>query len=101
MLFEIDELRRADALVRRYFPPTPQYVWPLLGELVSDGQDPVEVWVKHENHTPTGTFKLRGGLVYLERRRRAGQRVAIVLTGGNVDMPVLAEVLGGATPSAG
>jgi threonine dehydratase len=101
MLFEFEELRWAQSLVRRSFPPTPQYAWPLLGEAVGEGQEPVEVWVKHENHTPTGTFKLRGGLVYLERRRRAGQRVAIVLTGGNVDMPVLAEVLGGATPSAG
>ncbi|MDX6578808.1 MAG: threonine dehydratase, partial [Gaiellales bacterium] len=54
MLFALDELRRAETLVRSYFPPTPQYVWPLLGELVSDGQGPVEVWVKHENHTPAG-----------------------------------------------
>jgi threonine dehydratase len=80
MLFEIDELRRADALVRRYFPPTPQYVWPLLGELVSDGQDPVEVWVKHENHTPAGAFKLRGGLVYIDRLRRERPHVAGIVS---------------------
>jgi threonine dehydratase len=80
MLFELDELRRADALVRRYFPPTPQYVWPLLGELVSEGQDPVEVWVKHENHTPAGAFKVRGGLVYVDRLRRERPHVAGIVS---------------------
>lgn len=45
--------------------PTPQYVWPLLARHVG-----TEVWVKHENHTPTGAFKVRGGLVYAERLRR-------------------------------
>jgi threonine dehydratase len=44
--------------------PTPQYVWPLLAD-----QFGAEVWVKHENHTPTGAFKVRGGLVYAERMR--------------------------------
>jgi threonine dehydratase len=42
--------------------PTPQYAWPLLAERAG-----TTVWVKHENHTPTGAFKVRGGLVYLER----------------------------------
>ena len=37
--------------------PTPQYAWPLLGRRAG-----CEVWVKHENHTPTGAFKVRGGL---------------------------------------
>ena len=50
-------------------PPTPQYVWPLLAELVG-----AEVWVKHENHTPTGAFKVRGGLVYAERLRTDSAR---------------------------
>jgi threonine dehydratase len=80
MLFELDELRRAETLVRSYFPPTPQYVWPLLGELVSDGQDPVEVWVKHENHTPAGAFKVRGGLVYLERLVRERPHVTGIVS---------------------
>jgi threonine dehydratase len=75
MLFELDDLRRAESLVRRSFPPTPQYAWPLLGEAVGEGQEPVEVWVKHENHTPTGAFKLRGGLVYLDRLRRERPQV--------------------------
>lgn len=45
-------------------PATPQYAWPLLGQAVG-----AEVWVKHENHTPTGAFKVRGGLVYADRLR--------------------------------
>jgi threonine dehydratase len=80
MLFELDDLRRADALVRRYLAATPQYVWPLLGELVSEGQDPVEVWVKHENHTPAGAFKVRGGLVYVDRLRRERPHVAGIVS---------------------
>ena len=47
------------------FPGTPQYEWPLLSERCG-----AEVWAKHENHTPTGAFKLRGGLIYAERLRR-------------------------------
>ena len=46
------------------FLPTPQYAWPLLGTHVG-----AQVWVKHENHTPTGAFKVRGGLVYADRLR--------------------------------
>ena len=58
------ELRRAAELVRRVLPPTPQYAWPKLAKRAG-----CTVWVKHENHTPTGAFKVRGGLVYLERLR--------------------------------
>jgi len=43
-------------------PPTPQYAWPLLAARTG-----CEAWVKHENHTPTGAFKVRGGLVYCAR----------------------------------
>jgi threonine dehydratase len=42
--------------------PTPQYAWPLLARRAER-----EVWVKHENHTPTGAFKVRGGLNLLAR----------------------------------
>lgn len=61
-------------------PPTPQYAWPLLGHEVG-----AEVWVKHENHTPTGAFKVRGGLVYTERLRRdrPGVNGIISATRGN------------------
>ena len=60
------ELERATALVRRVMPPTPQYAWPKLKLRAG-----CTVWVKHENHTPTGAFKVRGGLVYLDRLHRA------------------------------
>jgi len=64
-MFSLVELEAALALVHESFPGTPQYAWPLLAERCG-----AEVWVKHENHTPTGAFKLRGGLVYAERLRR-------------------------------
>jgi len=65
MMFDLPALEAAAALVHGVFPPTPQYAWPLLA--VRTG---AEVWVKHENHTPTGAFKVRGGLVYMERLKR-------------------------------
>jgi threonine dehydratase len=68
--FTLAELDQAAALVGRFVPPTPQYAWPLLAEVVG-----AEVWVKHENHTPTGAFKVRGGLVYVDRHcREAAER---------------------------
>ena len=65
MSFTLDELTAASELVHRWVPPTPQYQWPLLADAVG-----TDVWVKHENHTPTGAFKVRGGLVYMDRLRR-------------------------------
>lgn len=59
------QLRDAAKLVHAVMPPTPQYAWPLLKARLG-----VEVVVKHENHTPTGAFKVRGGIVYLDRMRR-------------------------------
>ncbi|HEY5456433.1 MAG TPA: threonine dehydratase [Acidothermaceae bacterium] len=64
MSFSSDELAYATELVGRWVPPTPQYAWPLLGAEVG-----ADVWVKHENHTPVGAFKIRGGLVYADRLR--------------------------------
>jgi threonine dehydratase len=61
----LDELDAAAAIVYDALPATPQYAWPLLARRTG-----CEVWVKHENHTPTGAFKVRGGLVYLDRLRR-------------------------------
>jgi threonine dehydratase len=66
-LFTLDDLHHAAALVRTVVPPTPQFAWPLLAERTG-----VEIVLKHENHTPTGAFKVRGGLVYLDGLRRAG-----------------------------
>jgi threonine dehydratase len=66
MLFTLDELEAALPIVRSFVPPTPAHYWPLLTERTG-----ASVIVKHENHTPTGAFKARGGLVYLDALRRA------------------------------
>src|SRR3989442_8520058 len=60
------ELESAAELVHRFVPPTPQYSWPLLNQRAG-----CEVWMKHENHTPVGAFKVRGGIVYMDWLRRA------------------------------
>jgi threonine dehydratase len=65
-----DELEQAAAIVYRAMAPTALYAWPLLAEALG-----TEVWVKHENHTPTGAFKVRGGLVYLHRLKRERAQV--------------------------
>ncbi len=79
-LFTLDQLHAARDLVRRHMPPTPQYVWPLLGERVG-----AELRVKHENHTPIGAFKVRGGLVYLDElaRREPNCPGIVTATRGN------------------
>ena len=56
MRFLLESLRAAAEIVYRQVPATPQYVWPLLS-----GHAGLTVWVKHENHTQTGAFKVRGG----------------------------------------
>jgi threonine dehydratase len=61
LLPTLADIESAAALVRQVMPPTPQFAWPLLAQRLG-----TEVWVKHENHTPTGAFKVRGGLVYLD-----------------------------------
>ena len=58
----IASIRSAAELVHEVFGPTPQYVWPLLSQRLG-----AEVIVKHENDTPIGAFKVRGGLVYMDR----------------------------------
>ena len=55
----LDEIEAAARIVYAEMQATPQYCWPLLCERLG-----TEVWVKHENHTPIGSFKIRGGLVY-------------------------------------
>ena len=60
-LFTHAQLERARDVVGRAIPSTPQYAWPLLGKRIG-----AEVWLKHENHTPIGAFKVRGGLTYLD-----------------------------------
>ena len=77
---QLDDLRDAAAIVHRSLPPTPLIRWPLVCERTG-----AEAWIKHENHSPVGAFKLRGGLVYMERLRRDQPRVSgvIAATRGN------------------
>src|SRR3954451_24048020 len=75
MTMTLDELDRAASLVYRVMAPTPQYAWPKLRSRVG-----CTVWVKHENHTPTGAVKVRGGLVYMDRVTRAEPRTAGIVT---------------------
>ncbi len=70
-----DRLDEAETIVRRHVAPTPQYAWPVLAAELG-----IEVWVKHENHTPTGAFKVRGGLVYVDRLRRQRPTVPGLVT---------------------
>lgn len=72
---DLDALESAAALVRRYVPATAQYVWPLLAEEAG-----CELWVKHENHTPIGSFKVRGGLVYVTELKRVRPECPGVIT---------------------
>jgi threonine dehydratase len=76
----LEELERAAEFVHRVVPPTPQYAWPKLRQRAG-----CTVWVKHENHTPTGAFKVRGGLIYLDRlvKRAPGTRGVVSATRGN------------------
>src|ERR1700738_2339509 len=65
-MFDLDQLEHAHGIVGAAERLTPAHWWPLLAERLG-----ADVWVKHENHTPTGAFKVRGGLVYLDRLRHA------------------------------
>jgi threonine dehydratase len=77
---DLADIEDAARIVHAAMPPTPQYRWPLLDEALGTA-----AWVKHENHAPTGAFKVRGGLVYMERllRRAPGLAGVIAATRGN------------------
>ena len=79
-MFDLAALHQAKTVVYGAMPPTPQYRWPGLSRRAG-----CEVWVKHENHTPTGAFKVRGGLVLFDELHRSGQlpRRVITATRGN------------------
>ncbi len=74
-MFTLAELEAAAAFVHTQMPATPAYAWPLLRRRVG-----AEVWVKHENHTPVGAFKVRGGLVYMDALKRSHPDVGGVIT---------------------
>ena len=79
-MLSLSEIEKAAAIVHGAMLPTPQHVWPLLAARTG-----CEIWVKHENHTPIGAFKVRGGLVYLERlkQRAPDTKGVISATRGN------------------
>ncbi len=79
-MFDLPALRDAARLVHASVPATPQYAWPRLAERLG-----CEVWVKHENHAPTGAFKVRGGLLYVQwlLAQKPGVRGLVTATRGN------------------
>ena len=79
MNFKPEEVEAARRTVYAVMPPTPQYAWPMLRERLG-----MKVWVKHENHTPAGAFKVRGGLTYFAGLAAAGAKGGVVTaTRGN------------------
>lgn len=73
--FSLEELSDGASNVYRFMPATPQYAWPLLQENTG-----AKVWVKHENHTPTGAFKARGGFTYIKWLRQTYPDVRGIVT---------------------
>ncbi len=78
--FTREELAEAATLVHRQMAPTPQYAWPLLSR-----ETGCSTWVKHENHGPTGAFKVRGGITFIDwlKRTRPDCPGVITATRGN------------------
>ncbi|MFV2002637.1 MAG: threonine dehydratase [Paracoccaceae bacterium] len=74
-MFSKSDLVRAHAVVLQQMLPTPQYIWPLISRDVG-----TEVVVKHENHAPTGSFKMRGGVTFMHWLRRAHPVAAGIVT---------------------
>ncbi|VVN90345.1 threonine dehydratase [Pseudomonas fluorescens] len=75
-----DDIEQAAHQVYQVMPATAQYPWPLLAERLG-----CTVWVKHENHTPTGAFKVRGGITFMHWLKRAHPtaRGIVTATRGN------------------
>ena len=74
-MFDLQQLEDAHGVVGAAMPPTPAYAWPLLSERLG-----ATAIVKHENHTPIGAFKVRGGLVYVDRLKRERPDIAGLIT---------------------
>ena len=79
-LFNLEEIEAATVEVYRHMLPTPQHVWPQLSQLLG-----ATVWLKHENHAPTGAFKVRGGINFIQwlRREHPQCREIVTATRGN------------------
>jgi threonine dehydratase len=91
-MFALTDLQAAAELVHRWVGPTPQIAWPLLNQRAG-----AEVWVKHENHLPTGAFKVRGGLLFASRQpsgrglisaTRGNHGQSLAWAGGRFGLPV-------------
>ncbi|MEW6989233.1 threonine dehydratase [Colwelliaceae bacterium 6441] len=95
-MFTLSELESASEVVYRLMPPTPQYNWSLLSKIVG-----CDVWVKHENHTPTAAFKVRGGICLIDQILKNSQQPKGIISatrgnhgqslsyaGGKADLPV-------------
>jgi threonine dehydratase len=96
-MFSLTDLERAAALVRAVVPPTAFYAWPLLAHRTG-----AHVWIKHENHTPIGAFKVRGGIVYLDALKRNGAQLngVVTATRGNHGQSIALAAASAGLPSA-
>jgi threonine dehydratase len=72
---DLNDIQAAADVVYREFAPTPQYRWGLLSQRLG-----THCWVKHENHTPVGAFKIRGGLTYFDQLKQRGELPAEVIS---------------------
>jgi threonine dehydratase len=91
-MFSLIDLQQAADLVHAHLPATPQICWPLLSTRTG-----AEVWVKHENHLPTGAFKVRGGVVFASHQPAGGRLISatrgnhgqsLAWAGRRFDLPV-------------
>ncbi len=91
-MFSLIDLQQAADLVHAHLPATPQICWPLLSARIG-----AEVWVKHENHLPTGAFKVRGGVVFASHQPVGGRLISatrgnhgqsLAWAGRRFDLPV-------------
>ncbi|MCW5624660.1 MAG: threonine dehydratase [Burkholderiales bacterium] len=71
----LNQLEKAADVVHSVIKATPQYTWPLLNEALG-----AEVWLKHENHTPVGSFKVRGGIVFFQHLAQSGSKPSGVIS---------------------
>lgn len=76
----LPQIHEAQSVVYRSMTPTPQFSWPLLSQRLG-----AEVWIKHENYTPVGAFKVRGALVYIDwlKQSQPGLTGVVAATRGN------------------
>ncbi len=74
-MLTLAQIEAAAVVVYREFQATPQYRWGLSSERMG-----TDCWIKHENHTPVGAFKIRGGLTYFDALKARGALPAEVIS---------------------